>query len=309
MKDATKNPEGDDEIQASGRILRVTNLDKVMWPRVGFTKRHMLAYYREVAAYLLPHIADRPMVWARFPDGAEGKFWFQTECPSAPAWVRTCRIPKASDPEAAFDYCVIDDEASLLWIANLGGLELHPFLSRVRSLDHPTSLVFDLDPGPACSTRECYEVAVKLRDRLGTLGLSSYPKSTGATGLHVCVPLNSPIGFGKAKSFARAVARQLSEENGDLVTDKMSRSQRMDKVFVDWAQNNPLRSVVAPYSLRGMPFPSVAAPLLWAEIDAAMRRQAVEPLFFLAWDVVDRLETMGDYLEPILTETQRLPAI
>jgi bifunctional non-homologous end joining protein LigD len=309
VKAASKDPEGVEHIEAAGRTIRVTNLDKIMWPSVGFTKRHVLAYYRQVAGYLLPHVVDRPMVLARFPDGIDGDFWFQTECPNAPEWLRTCRIPKAKDPEAAFDYCVIDDEASLLWIANLAALELHPLVSKAESLRHPTSVVFDLDPGPSISILECCKVALKLRDRLKTLGLSSYPKSTGATGLHVYVPLNSPIGFESVKSFARTIAAQLLVEQAELVTDKASRKGRIDKVFIDWAQNNPLRSTVAPYSLRAMPFPTVAAPLVWDEIEAAVRRNEAESLLFLAWDVAARLEVMADPLQAVLTERQRLPMI
>lgn len=309
MKAASKDPDGIEEVEASGRTIRVTNLDKIMWPSVGFTKRHVLAYYRDIGAYLLPHLVDRPMVLARFPEGVEGPFWFQTECRNAPEWLRTCRIPKVSDPEDSFDYCVIDDEPSLIWSANLAALELHPLLSKAQSLDHPTSVVFDLDPGPSVTILECCKVALNLRDRLGALGLSSYPKGTGATGLHVYVPLNSPTGFDATKTFARTITRQLIDEFGDLVTDKASRRERADRVFIDWAQNNPLRSVVAPYSLRGMPFPSVAAPLLWDEIEAAVRQDAAESLLFLPWDVVDRLEKMADSLEPVLTETQRLPTI
>jgi bifunctional non-homologous end joining protein LigD len=309
MSAASRLPGDVEHIEAAGRTIRVTNPDKIMWPSVGFTKRHMLAYYREVCAYLLPHIVDRPMVLARFPEGIDGHFWFQTECPHAPEWLRTCRIPKASDPETAFDYCVIDNEASLLWSANLAALELHPFLSKAQSLKHPTSVVFDLDPGLSIGILECCKVALKLRDRLRTLGLSCYPKSTGGTGLHVYVPLNSPVGFGVVKSFARTIAAQLSLEHADLVTDKASRKERIDRVFIDWAQNNTLRSIVAPYSLRAMPFPTVAAPLLWNEIEAAVRENAAASLLFLAWDVAKRLEKMADPLQPVLTERQRLPAI
>jgi bifunctional non-homologous end joining protein LigD len=309
MKGASKMPEDLDEIEVSGRTINVTNPDKDMWPRVGFTKGQMLAYYREVAVYLLPHVVARPMVLARFPDGADGPFWFQTQCPKPPEWVRTCRVPKGSDAEEAFDYCVIDDTPSLLWVANLATIELHPLLSKADSLHHPTSIVFDLDPGPALSIVECCEVALMLRDRLTSLGLRSYPKSTGATGLHVYVPLNSSVGFHAAKGFARSIAREFSERYGGLVTDKVARSGRIDKVFIDWAQNNTLRSIVAPYSLRAMPFPTAAAPLLWKEVEAALRRDAAEALTFLAWDILGRLEKIGDPLAPIIEEVQRLPIL
>ncbi len=309
MRDSTPGSEIAVRAEISGRTLRLTNLDKVLWPEAGFTKRQMLGYYRSVAPLLLPHVADRPMVLARFPDGVEGEFWFQTQCPSPPIWVRTCSIAKARDRGSSFDYCVIDDEPSLLWAANLGGVELHPLLSMVQSLDRPTSVVFDLDPGPRLGILECCKVALRLRDRLEDLGLASYPKSTGSTGLHVYVPLNSSLSFDDTKSFARAVSGQLSEENPDLMTDKSSRKDRLDKVLVDWAQNNRLRSVVAPYSLRGMPFPTVAAPLFWDEIHFAVRRDSGERLIFLASEVVGRIGRMGDPLEPVLSETQSLPTI
>jgi bifunctional non-homologous end joining protein LigD len=295
------------EIEISGRPLRLTNLDKVLWPGAGFTKRQMLAYYRSISPFLLPHIVDRPMVLARFPDGVEGEYWFQTQCPTPPKWMRTCAIPKAGDPGATFDYCVIDDEPSLLWAANLAGIELHPLLSKVQALHRPTSVVFDLDPGPRAGFLDCCKVALKLRERLAGMGLSCYPKSTGVTGLHIYVPLNSSLGYERAKKFARALARQLSEEDEDRVTDRSSRRERVGKVLIDWAQNNPLRSVVAPYSLRGMPLPSVATPLLWDEVESAVRHDAEQRGIFLASDVLDRAGRMGDPLEPILTEGQVLP--
>jgi bifunctional non-homologous end joining protein LigD len=297
-----------EELERSGRPLLLTNLDKVLWPAAAFTKRQMLAYYDAISATMLPHIVDRPMVVARFPDGVEAEYWFQTQCPSPPAWVRTCAIPKASNSEVMFDYCVIDDALSLLWVANLGGIELHPLLSKAQSLDRPSSVVFDLDPGPRAGLLECCNVALRLRDLLASAGLSSYPKSTGATGLHVYVPLNSSIRHPHAKEFARGIARQLGEENENVVSDRSPVRGRVGKVLIDWAQNNPLRSLVAPYSLRGMPLPSVAAPLLWHEIESAVRHDAAESLIYLASDVLDRIEKVGDPLAPILTETQLLPA-
>ncbi|MDQ4028201.1 MAG: ATP-dependent DNA ligase, partial [Actinomycetota bacterium] len=196
-----------------------------------------------------------------------------------------------------------------LWIAKLGGIELHPFHSDVQPLDCPTSVVFDLDPGPRAGLAECCKVALRLRDRLAGAGLSCHPKSTGATGLHVYVPLNSRVGHDRAKSFAREIGRELCEGNEDLVTVRRSREERLGKVFIDWAQNNPLRSVVAPYSLRAMSLPSVATPLLWDEVESAARRDDPESLIFLASDVLDRIERSGDLLAPILTETQLLPTL
>lgn len=292
-------------LDAGGRTVQVSNSDRVLWPEAGFTKGEMAAYYLDIAPVLLPHVAGRPMVLARFPDGVDGTFWFQTQCHHPPEWVRTTRIAKATKPGQAFDYCVIDDAASLVWAANLSGIELHPLLSRAGEPDVALEVVFDLDPGVDTEFARCCEVAVILRDELDQAGLSAYPKVTGASGLHVHAPLAGES-FEATKELARAIARSLLERRPGLVVDHPGRERRSGKVFIDWAQNNPLRSTIAPYSLRGMPWPTVAAPVAWDEIEAWAGDEQHAPAFLPA-DVLERVVRLGDLFEPMLSRRQRLP--
>ena len=298
----------EDSIALPGRVVRVTNLERVLWPEAGFTKGDMLRYYKAVSSFMLPHIRDRAMVLSRHPSGVEGDWWFQTQCPHPPPWVRTIPIPKATDPDAHFEYCVIDNVASLLWAANLSAIEFHPLLSRTASLGQPTSLVLDLDPGPRVGFDGCARVALSIGEHLAGRGLNSYAKTTGSTGIHIHVPLNTSTNFDEAKAFARDVARATTAAHPALVTDRTSRKERMSKVLVDWAQNNPLRSVVAPYSLRALPFPSVATPVTWTEIEKAAVGRG-ESLVLHPEDILKRVDAVGDPLDQVQTERQALPSL
>ncbi|MFN2527064.1 MAG: non-homologous end-joining DNA ligase [Actinomycetota bacterium] len=293
-------------IEVLGRSLSVSNPNRILWPEVRFTKGQMVDYYRAIAPVLLPHLADRPIVLARFPAGVNGEYWYQTECPNPPDWLATCRIAKAGDPAQTFDYCVLQDEASLVWAANLGAIELHPLLARVGSLDRPSAVVFDVDPGPGVGMGECCSIALMLRARLAVMDLSCHPKLSGSRGLHLYLPLNSPATHDGAKAFARALAEEIVREHPDLVTAKRERASRSGKVLIDWAQNGRLRNLVAPYSLRAMPLPSVAAPLSWDEVES-IAHQGAHVVTLLPSDVRARVEATGDLLEPVLTQRQRLP--
>src|SRR5438270_58747 len=259
--------------------VRFSSLDRVLWPAVGFTKGHMLDYYAHVADALLPHLHGRPVTLHRFPEGVDGPHFFQTRCPPAPEWVRTQRMwvfPSGKDVDAP----VIDDLPTLLWAANLGTIEFHPYLGCADDLAAPTAAVFDLDPGPPAGLLDPSRVALRVHDIVTALGLTAHAKTSGAAGIHVVVPLNAPATYDDSKRFARAVAGLLQRETPDRVVDKMARSLRPGKVFVDWSQNDAGKSTIAPYSLRAAP-----------------------------GDVIQRLSDAGDLFAPVLSQRQRLPAL
>jgi bifunctional non-homologous end joining protein LigD len=277
------------EIETGGRALRVSSLDKVLWPATGFTKRDLLAYYESAAPALLPHLAGRPVTLARFPDGVEGRGWYQTNCPPGrPDWLRVARVPAATTAED-LHYCVIDEPAALVWAANMGSLELHPFLASASQPGAPLEMVFDLDPGAPAGLLACCVVAAGLRAQLDAAGLRAFAKTSGAKGLHVVVPLDGGGTFAQTKAFARQLARRLVEERPDLVTDRMPRAERAGKVFIDWGQNDPNKSTIAPWSLRATRLPGVSMPLSWAEIEEAIASGTASMLRFGPADALARL--------------------
>jgi bifunctional non-homologous end joining protein LigD len=292
-------------VELEGRDVRLTNLDKVLWPSLGTTKGELIRYYVGVAPVLLPHIARHPLTLHRFPDGVEGSHWYETRSPPHPPWVPTHEMGFRSGKDVHAP--VVDDLPSLVWAANAGAIELHPYLGTVDALLSPTAAVFDLDPGSPASLLDAARVGLLLRELLHEVGLASFPKTSGGKGLHVYVPLNTPETYDRTKAFARTVARHLTARNPDGVTDLMPKARRAGKVFVDWSQNDPGKSTVAPYSMRGLQYPTVSMPVTWDEVGAAVARAEVDPLVFLASDVAGRLDRVGDVFEPVRTEVQRLP--
>ncbi|MFL6019785.1 MAG: non-homologous end-joining DNA ligase [Gaiellaceae bacterium] len=288
-------------IEIEGRRLRLTNLDKVLWPQVGRTKAWLLEYYTRVAPVLLPHLAGRPLTMRRFPDGVDGVSWHQNECRGEPEWFHV--LETGGKGGRTLRFCVADDLPSLVWLANQGTIELHPFQWTVDAPRRPATLVFDLDPGPPAALAECARVALRLRDLLDELGLTPFAKTSGSLGLHLHVPLGRPHDAEHVKRFARAVAEALAQSHPDEVVAEVDKSRRAGKVFLDWLQNDPTRQTVAPYSLRGLPFPTVAAPVTWEEIERG------GALSFLGEDVLGRIERDGDLFAEVLTLEQRLPAI
>ena len=287
--------------------VTLTNLDKVMWPEAGFTKGDMVAYYRAVAPVLLPHLRRRPLTLARFPEGVHGKGWYQTECRGAPPWMETLPVPSPRPGGKGRNYCLVDDVDGLVWLANIGTVELHPLLSLAPDIEMATTLVFDLDPGPPASLVECAAVALLIRDALERCRLVACAKTSGWSGMHVYVPLNVPHPYAATKAFARDVARQLSDEHGDLVLDRQARAARAGRVLIDWIQNDPSRSLTAPYSLRAQPWPLVSAPLTWREVEDATARRDDRALLFDAHAVRTRVEAHGDLFAPVLDLVQHLP--
>jgi bifunctional non-homologous end joining protein LigD len=277
-------------ITVGGKRLELTNLDKVLWPKAGFTKGQLIEYYVDLAPVLLPHLDGRPLTVRRFPDGVDGVSWHQNECRRQPPWFPVFETTGRGGRQLRF--CMVDGEASLVWLANQAAIELHPFTWRIDAPRVATQLVFDLDPGPPADLVTAARVALALRDLLDELGLEACVKSSGSLGLHVHVPLGSPLE--SPKQFARDVARALAVRSPHDVVAEMRKDLRAGKVYVDWLQNDPTRQTVAPYSLRGSPWPTVAAPLTWDEVEYAAASQRGELLLVTASDIGARLERHGD---------------
>ena len=292
------------EVEVEGRALRLTNLDRVVWPQAGFTKREMLDYYARVAPGLLPHIRGRPLTLRRFPEGVDGLNWYQVQCRGRPEWMPVSVV--RGQRGELLNYCVVNDLPALLWVANLGTVELHPFLGTADRPDEPTAVVFDLDPGPPAGLSEAAAVALWLRDFLDGLGLASFAKTSGFLGIHVYVPLNTSSTFQETKAFARAVAQLLTERYPEAVTDRMTRSLRRGKVLVDWLQNDPSRSTVAAWSLRAMPWPTVSTPVMWVEVEQAADGRHPRGLVFGPGTALDRLRRDGDVFSPVVEMRQEL---
>jgi bifunctional non-homologous end joining protein LigD len=292
-------------LEIEGRRLRLTNLDKVLWPEAGHTKAWMIEYYVRVAPVLLLHLRHRPLTLRRFPDGVDGPSWHQNECRGEPDWFHVLETSgRAGRP---LRFCVIDDASSLVWVANQGAIELHPFQWHVDTPRQPTALVFDLDPGPPADLLDCARVALRLRDVLGDLGLTAFAKTSGSLGLHVHVPLGTAHDDEHVKAFARALAHALAQRHPEDVVAEMEKSRRAGKVFIDWLQNDATRQTVAPYSLRAMAWPTVATPVTWDEVERATEEKSGEVLTFLADDVLVRLEQDGDLFAEVLALEQTLP--
>jgi bifunctional non-homologous end joining protein LigD len=275
----------------------LTNLDRVLWPRDGLTKGGMLEYYRAVAPVLLPHLAGRPLTLRRFPEGVEGPSWYQTNCRGAPPWMRIATV--AGRRGGTFSMCVVDDLPALLWVANLGTIELHPHPGTAAAPGRPTWLVFDLDPGEGAGLLQCSEVALIVRARLASSGLASVVKTSGSLGLHVYAAIE-PTDDTRTKAFARAIAEELAAERPELVVATADRGRRARRVYLDWLQNDATRSTVAPYSLRALPWPLVSAPLVWPEVERAVETGDARPLVVDHRGVIARVAELGDPFAPVL---------
>jgi bifunctional non-homologous end joining protein LigD len=287
------------------RHVELTSLDRVLWPRAGFTKGAMVDYYRRVAPAILPHIGGRALTLGRFPAGVDGRGFAQTECRGCPEWMTTAPV-RLRDGQVR-NYCVVDDLPSLLWVANQSAIELHPFLARAERQHEPTTVVFDLDPGPRTGVLDCCRVALALRDELGAVGLEAFVKTSGSLGLHVQVPLNAPHTYEQTKAFARGLAGRLAARDPQRVIDRTVRAARGGRVLVDWLGNDASRSTIAAYSLRAADRPTVSTPVTWDEVEATLWASAPERLIFEAHDLPARLDAIGDALAPALELRQRLP--
>jgi bifunctional non-homologous end joining protein LigD len=293
-------------VEIEGHELKLTNLDKVLYPKAGFTKRQVIDYYARLAPTLAPHLAGRPLTLKRYPDGVEGKHFFEKRCPShRPDWVETAEVP--SERKGQIRFCLIGDLPGLIWLANLADLELHPSLSKADDLDHPTALAFDLDPGPGTDLLDCCQVGLWINGMLENLGIRCFPKVSGKKGLHVFAPLNGTASYQEAKPFARKVAETLEQRFPDQVTANMAKSRRRSRVLVDWNQNDRHRTTVSVYSLRATEVPRVSVPLAWDELSAACEEGDCTSLAFGPEEALARIDEHGDLFGPLLSLVQKLP--
>jgi len=297
------------ELIVDDRKIQVSNLDKVLYPKVGFTKGQVIDYYIRVAAVLLAHLKDRPLTMKRYPDGVEGEFFYEKNCPShRPKWVQTAKVWSEGN-QRIMHYCLANDLPTLVWAANLADLELHTSLSRKEKIERPTMMVFDLDPGAPADIVQCCQVGLWLRDLLAKMKLKSFAKTSGSKGLQVYVPLNTAITYDETKDLSRTLAQHLEHDHADRVTSNMSKAVRKGKVFVDWSQNDEHKTTGAVYSLRARSEPTVSTPLEWDELLAAQKKKDPDRLKFLPNDVIKRVDKFGDLFEPVLKLKQKLPAM
>ncbi len=282
-------------ILAGGREVSLTNLDKAFWPALGISKGGLLQYYADVSAFLLPHVRDRAMVMKRYPHGAAGPFFFMKRTPSPrPDWIETCSIEHASGSIIAFP--MVQDLASLLWVVNLGCIDLNPWYSRCDDVDRPDFLHFDLDPGPEARFTQVLESALVVRDALDALELTSYPKTTGSRGIHVYVPIRRDPTQKQVWAFAKALALELAARNRSLMTAEYRIANRpRDRVLVDYNQNAWGRTLASIYSVRPTPSASVSAPVTWQEVE---RGFAIED--FTLRSMPGRLARIGDLWKPVV---------
>jgi len=300
--------DGGVEVAVGGRVLRLTNLRKPMYPMAGVSKGQVIDYYAQVADVILPHVGGRPLTMKRFPDGLGGAYFYEKQCPAhRPDWMRT--VPIFSERHGhALEYCVATEAASLVWLANLANLELHPALGLAADVDVPTGVVFDIDPGYPATLLACCRVALLLRGLFETLALRSFVKSSGSKGLHVYVPLNAGLPYGRTKAFAREVAETIAARFPELVTANMARARRAGKVLIDWSQNARHKTTVAPYSLRAKDPPTVSKPLEWEEVQAAAESGRTEGLVATPQEMLASIRDRGDVLAESVRLRQELPA-
>src|SRR3989441_5692875 len=295
------------QLVVEGKKLSVSNLDKVLYPKLGFTKGQVIDYLIRVAPVLLPHLKDRPLTMKRYPDGVEGEFFYEKNCPShRPKWVQTAKVWSESN-NRMMNYCLVQDLPTLIWAANLADLELHTSLSRKNNIERPTMMVFDLDPGAPADIVQCCQVGLWLRDLLAKMKLKSFPKTSGSKGLQVYVPVNAPATFDQTKDLSRALAQHLEGEHGNLVTSNMSKALRKGKVFVDWSQNDEHKTTICVYSLRAKEEPTVSTPVTWDEVANCLKKKKADLLKFRSDKTLARVEKMRDLFAPVEKLKQKLP--
>jgi len=279
----------------------------VLWPKSGFTKGQVIDYYARIAETILPHLTDRPLTLKRYPDGVQGPYFYEKRCPThRPDWVNTVPIWSGRN-EGEIDYCLCNERATLIWLAQLASLELHPSLSLAHDIERPTVLAFDLDPGAPADILDCCRVGLRLRDLFAGLDLECFSKTSGSKGLQIYVPLNEDVTYEETKPYARAVAQALERAEPDLVVSRMAKNLRKGKVLVDWSQNDEHKTTVCVYSLRARERPTVSTPVSWDEVEAAAERGDADLLSFEAEDVLERVDRQGDLFAPVLELRQELP--
>jgi bifunctional non-homologous end joining protein LigD len=289
------------EVEVEGRRLSLSNLDKVMYPAVGFTKGQVIDYYTRIAPFVLPHLRDRPLTLKRYPNGVDGGHFYEKNAPAhRPEWVRVAPIELRSK---TIEFVLCNDLPTLVWLAHLADLELHPSLSLADDIDRPAVMAFDLDPGEGAGLPECCEVAFILRDALARLKLECFPKTSGSKGIQVYVPLNvEGVDYDHGtKALSQALARHLEAQHPKLIVSQQKKELRKGKVLIDWSQNDESKTTVGVYSLRARERPTVSTPVSWEELEDP------SALVFEAADVLERVESEGDLFAPVAELRQELP--
>src|SRR4051794_38544519 len=293
------------EVEVEGKQLRLSNLDKVLYPDVGFTKGQVIDYYTRMAPVLLPHLKNRPLTLKRYPNGVEEKYFYEKQAPShRPDWVKTVPVPARG---RTIDFVLCNDLPTLVWLANLADLELHTSLSLAKNIQQPTTLAFDLDPGPPATIVECAEVALLLREMFENWQLESFAKTSGSKGMQMYVPLNTKLTYDQTKPFAKALAELLAKEHPDLVVSSQKKELRGGKVLVDWSQNDEHKTTVNVYSLRAKERPTVSTPVTWDEVRDCLDARDAGVLTFDTEQVLGRVDELGDLFAPAVSVRQRLP--
>jgi len=300
------------QVEIEGRELRLTNLDKVIYPETGFTKGEMVDYYAKVAPAIVPHLSGRAVTLRRFPEGVDDldAAFFEKRCPKhRPKWVKTVKV-QAGPRAGVIEFCVCDSLPTLIWMAQLAALELHPSLSRSRAPKRPTVVAFDLDPGPPADVVDCARVALRLREVLDQLGLKSFVKTSGSKGMQLYVPLNTKCTYEETRPFAQAVAQLIAKQDPENILAKMGKkTDRSGRVFIDWYQNNERKTTISVYSLRARERPTCSTPVTWEEVEAVADSGDGSKLVFEAPEVLDRIENLGDLFAPVLRLEQELPLL
>ncbi len=296
-------------VDIEGRHLKLSNLDKVLYPQAGFTKGQVIDYYVRIAPVLLPHLRSRPLTMKRYPNGVGGMFFYEKNCPShRPDWVKTVKVWSEGN-NRWMDYCLIEDLPTLVWAGNLADLELHTSLSLGKNVLQPTFLVFDLDPGAPANIVQCCQVGVWVRDIFRKLGLDCCAKTSGSKGLQIYVPLNTVVTYDETKPFAHELARMLERQHPELVVSDMKKALRTGKILVDWSQNDDHKTTVCVYSLRAKERPTASTPVKWTEVENCLKKGDPNLLVFDSDEVLARAKKYGDLFEPVLKLKQKMPPL
>src|SRR3954471_20505831 len=296
------------EVEVEGKQLRLSNLDKVLYPEVGFTKGQVIDYYTRMAPVLLPHLKNRPLTLKRYPNGVDEKYFYEKQSPShRPDWVKTVPVPARG---RTIDFTLANDLPTLVWLANLADLELHTSLSLANDIQRPSTMAFDLDPGPPATIVECSQVALWLRDIFKDLKLESFPKTSGSKGMQLYLPLKTPsASYDKTKPFAKALAELLTKQHPKHVVSSMKKELRPKKVLIDWSQNDEHKTTINVYSLRAKSRPTVSTPLTWKEVEKILDSGDPGSAVFDSDEVLVRVDKQGDLFEPVAKLKQTLPKL
>ena len=299
----------DQIVEVGGKTLKLTNLEKILYPAAGFTKGQVIDYYARIAPVLVPHLKDKPLTLKRYPSGVDQPFFFEKNATKhRPDWVKTAPVWSEGN-QRDVNYILANNIETLIWTANLAGIELHPSLSEAGDIACPRMMVFDLDPGPPANIVQCCQVGIWLRAIFEHFKLQSFPKTSGSKGLQIYVPLNTKTSYDETKRFAHALARLLENEHRDLVVSDMKKALRTSKVLVDWSQNDEHKTTISVYSLRARERPTVSTPVSWEEVENALKKKDAGLLVFESHQTLKRIEKLGDLFAPLLSLKQKLPKL